>query len=91
VDVLGVIAGATATPNYEQTRPARLRFAPRAQDPEALARTALKRLGKGYPVWISSWQVGLAALLLTRLLPRSSAVSFLSKTTRQTYSHFVEN
>jgi short-subunit dehydrogenase len=40
VDVLGVIAGATKTPNYERTQPASLRFAPAAQDPDALARGA---------------------------------------------------
>ena len=91
VDVLGVIAGATKTPNYERTQPVSLRFAPPAQDPDALARRALQRLGKGSPIWISNWQVGLAAVLLTRLLPRSAAVRFLSSTTRQTYSHFLGN
>lgn len=90
VDVLGVVAGATSTPNYEKTQPAKIRFAPAAQDPNALAQAALKRLGKGYPIWLSTWQVGLVAALLTRLLPRSAAVRFLSSTTRQTYSHFIE-
>jgi uncharacterized protein len=88
VDVLGVIAGATSTPNYEKTHPRVNRFTPPAQKPDDLAEKALQHLGLGYPIWHSTWQVGLAGVFLTRILPRSLAVRFFSRTTRGIYQHY---
>jgi uncharacterized protein len=90
VDVLGVIAGATKTPGYDKTQPRTNRFTPLPQSPDDLARKALQHLGQGYPIWHSTWQIGLADILLTRLLPRAFAVRFFSRTTRDMYSHFRE-
>ncbi len=90
VDVLGVLAGAVQTPNYGKSQPQANRFAPAPQDPHNLAEKALHHLGKGYPIWRSSWQVRFVDILLTRLLPRSAAVRFFSSTTRDLYRQYRE-
>ncbi len=88
VDVLGVIAGAVATPNYDRSQATPGRFNPPPQDPDDLARAALDHLGRGYPLWHSTPQISFADFLLTRLLPRTLAIRFFSSTTRSMYNHF---
>ncbi|HNB54911.1 MAG TPA: SDR family NAD(P)-dependent oxidoreductase [Anaerolineales bacterium] len=90
VHVLGVVAGAIRTPNYENSNPQQNRIHATAQAPESLAQNALARLGRGYPIWFSSWQVRLSELLFSRLLPRSTGIRMLGRITRQLYPHVGE-
>jgi short-subunit dehydrogenase len=90
VDVLGVIAGSVQTPNYGKSQPQANRFTPAPQDPHDLAEKALKHLGKGYPIWRSTWLIRFMDILLTRLLPRSAAVRFFSNATGDLYKQYRE-
>lgn len=91
VHVLGVVAGAIRTPNYEASNPQSKRIHATAQAPDVLARNALAQLGRGYPIWFSSWQVRLSEFLFSRLLPRSTGIRILSRITRQLYPNVGES
>lgn len=78
VDVLGCIAGATATPGYARTMapPKHGRYPFYVSSPEAVARTALKRLGRASLVIVGGVN-RTAAFVMRRLLPRRAAVGIM--------------
>lgn len=81
VDVIAVAPGATDTPAFRASAPAKT---PRLAAPESVAHAALDGLGRG-PVVIPGRSNQLAAAVLQRLLPRRSAIALLSRTARSMY------
>ena len=85
VDVLGCIAGATLTPNYEgSTDKIPSSGLARPMDPDDVTEQALQDLGKR-PTGVSGRRNRLASALLTRLLPRRAAIDMVSKETEHMY------
>ena len=85
VDVIACCAGATATPNYIKSNPAKSSFfAPKVQKPEEVARECLKRLGKT-PSFICGRGNRIASLFMHRLLPRKLAVKIMGDNTARIY------
>lgn len=81
VDVLACRAGATRTPAFERSRP-RGRLA--TMGPAPVVAQALDALGRG-PSMVPGLMNRLALFLLSRLLPRRSAVRVLGRATRRLY------
>lgn len=85
VDVLGVCAGATATPNYLNTKPKALSFfAPKVQSPEEVVEEAFQKLGKT-PSFVTGAGNKLASFFMSRLMPRKMAIMIMGNTTRGMY------
>lgn len=85
VDVIACCAGATATPNYINSKPAKSSlFAPRVQLPEEVADECLRKLGK-VPSFISGRGNRIASILMHRILPRRIAVMIMGENTRKIY------
>ena len=85
VDVIACCAGATATPNYINSNPAKSSlFAPRVQSPEEVANECLRKLGK-VPSFISGRGNRIASFLIHRILPRRFAVMIMGDNTRKIY------
>lgn len=86
VDIIGCCAGATATPNYINSKPSRLKFfQPPIQQPEDVVNECLQKIGK-MPSFISGTQNKLASFFMNRLLPRKTAVSIMGDATRKLYN-----
>ncbi len=81
VDVLACVAGATDTPGYKSSNP---KGKAPTQDADAVARTALRALGKK-PVVITGFVNRLAAFVVQRLLPKPLAIRFMGQQTRRLY------
>jgi short-subunit dehydrogenase len=81
VDVLACRAGAVDTPNYQRARP---RKKMQTMKPEAVAEAALGALGGGPSVMPGAFN-RFAGFMMTRLMPRRSAVSTIGSTTRKLY------
>jgi len=86
IDVGVCCAGATATPGYLGTNPAKGFFGPSVMDPAEVAEIALKNLGKR-TVIIPGLNNRLSCFLLTRILPRSLSVKIVNKVMSLTYSN----
>jgi uncharacterized protein len=87
VDVLACCAGATRTPNYLSSRPARgSRLAPPLLDPRRVVEETLSALG-GRGTVIPGVPNRLAAFVMQRLLPRSQAIRAIGRATRAMYGH----
>ncbi|MGH1335520.1 MAG: SDR family NAD(P)-dependent oxidoreductase [Aureispira sp.] len=85
VDVMGCCAGATATPNYIETKPKATNFfAPKVQSPEAVVEECFQQLGK-QPSMIPGRGNRIASFFMQRLLPRKLAVKIMGDTARQMY------
>jgi uncharacterized protein len=85
VDVIGCCAGATATPNYINTKPASTGFfAPQVQPPEAVISECLKRIGKT-PSFISGTGNRIASFFMQKLFSRKMAVTIMGDTTKKMY------
>lgn len=85
VDVLGCVAGATATPGYLATTPRKpSRLSPPAMAPDAVAAEALSRLGRT-PSFVAGRANRVVSLLMARLLPRRQAVTTIGRATRRLY------
>jgi short-subunit dehydrogenase len=86
IDVLAFCAGATRTPNYEASRPAKAsRLAPAVMEPAAVAAEALACLGKT-PSAIAGRGNRVGSFIMHRLLSRRLAVQIMGRTTRSMYS-----
>ena len=81
VDVLCCRAGATRTPAFEATRP---RAGVPTMPPAEVVEVALDALGRG-PTVVAGALNRVAALLLTRLLPRRLAIRAMERATRRLY------
>lgn len=83
VDVLVCVAGATSTPNFEAQTPEHKRKKVLPMTPEDVATGALARLRHGPVHYAGPINRALAASM--RLLPRRTAITFISKNTRSVY------
>jgi uncharacterized protein len=77
VDVLVSCAGAIRTPGYQRSLQ---KEAPGILDADAVAETTLRALGHG-PFVVPGGVNKLAAFVMRRMLPRSSAISIMQKST----------
>jgi uncharacterized protein len=85
VDVIACVAGATATPNYLNTRPEKTSFfAPKVQAPADVVIECLAKLGKR-PSYITGRGNRIASFIMQRLMPRKMAVKIMGDTTKQMY------
>ena len=85
VDVLASCAGATLTPNFEASRPARMSFfAPAPMPPGRVVDDAFAALGKR-PSTVPGLGNRFASFLLHRFATRKAAVSTLGDATRAMY------
>jgi short-subunit dehydrogenase len=85
VDVMACCAGATATPNFLNTKPENPGFfAPRVQSPEEVVEECFKQLGK-QPSFVSGGSNKLATFIMQRLMPRRLAITIMGDTTRKMY------
>ena len=85
VDVIACCAGATATPNFIETKPEKTSFfAPKVQSPEEVINECFEKLGK-QPSFISGSGNKLASFIMQKLLPRKMAINIMGDTTRKMY------
>lgn len=85
VDVLGCLAGATLTPNYESsTDRIPSRGLARPMRPDDVAEQALEDLGRR-PTGVAGRRNAAASILLRRLLPRRTAIEIIGKETERLY------
>ncbi len=82
VDVLACCAGATATPNYARSSPLKTTQAP--MDPKDVVAETLDKIKSG-PTLFPGLTNGVAAQLMTRFLPRTTAIKLVSRATRDMY------
>jgi short-subunit dehydrogenase len=78
VDVVACVAGAVATPNLAGTKAKR---APGTLSPERVATAALAALGHG-PRVVPGLTSRLSAIVMSRLLPRRTAIAIISRASR---------
>lgn len=85
VDVMACIAGATTTPNFLSTKPAKtgLISAP-LQSPEEVVNDCFKYLGKR-PSIVTGRSNRMASFFMTKILPRKMAINMMGDTTRKMY------
>ena len=84
VDVIACCAGATATPNYIDTKPTRLSaLAPRVQDPKEVVMECFEQLGKVPSIVTGSGNKW--ATRLMQMMPRKMAVTLMGDSTRKMY------
>lgn len=85
VDVIACCAGATATPNYLNTKPEKTSaFAPKVQVPADVVRECFQQLGKR-PSYITGRGNRIASFFMQRLMPRKLAIKIMGDTTRKMY------
>lgn len=85
VDVIACCAGATATPNYINSKPVKVSFfAPKVQSPEEVVTECFERLGK-VPSFVSGSGNKVATFLMQRLMPRKLAINIMGDTARKMY------
>ncbi len=85
VDILACCAGATATPGYLNSRPAKTGLlAPAVMQPEEVVTECFMRLGRK-PSFICGRANRAASFFMQRLLPRKKAVEIMGDTTRKMY------
>lgn len=85
IDVMACIAGATATPAYLKTRPSYGRLKPQVMKPDAVAESALEKLGKK-TLFIPGFNNRMNYFILTRLLARKFASRIANNTMKKMYS-----
>jgi uncharacterized protein len=85
VDVIACCAGATATPNFINTKPEKTsRFAPRVEHPEEVVEACMKRLGRK-PSFISGRGNRVASFFMQKVLSREMAINIMGNNTRKMY------
>lgn len=84
IEVSAVCAGATATPGYLGTNPSYGFIRPEVMDPERVAYSAIKNIGKR-AVIIPGFSNKITYFMLARILPRSLAARLINKTMARTY------
>jgi short-subunit dehydrogenase len=85
VDVIACCAGATATPNFINTKPEKTSFfAPKVQSPEEVVQECFVHLGKR-PSFITGNGNKWASFIMQRLMPRKMAINIMGDTTRKMY------
>lgn len=90
VDVMACCAGATSTPNFNNTKPGDAGFfAPKIQTPEEVVAECFKQLGEG-PSFITGTGNKIASFIMQNILPRKMAINIMGNTTRKIYSHYLK-
>ena len=85
VDVIACCAGATATPNFINTKPEKADFfAPRVQSPEEVVNECFEKLGK-QPSLVTGTGNKLASFMMQKLMPRKMAINIMGDTARKMY------
>ena len=85
VDVIACCAGATSTPNFIKTQPAKKSFfAPKVQTPEEVVEECFRKLGKT-PSFVCGSGNKLASFIMQNMLPRKMAIKIMGNTTRKMY------
>lgn len=85
VDIMACCAGATATPGYLNSGPAKTSlFAPAVMKPEEVVTECFERLGR-QPSFISGRGNRLASFFMHRVLSRKKAVEIMGDNTRKMY------
>jgi hypothetical protein len=85
VDVIACCAGATATPNFINTKPEKTsRFAPRVEHPEEVVEACMKQLGRR-PSFISGRGNRIASFFMQKVLSREMAINIMGNNTRKMY------
>jgi short-subunit dehydrogenase len=85
VDIIACCAGATSTPGYFRSAPAKTGiFAPRVLLPEEVPAECFRRLGKR-PSFITGQGNRMASFFMHRVLPRKTAVTIMGNNTRKMY------
>jgi len=85
VDVIACCAGATATPNFIDTKPEKTSFfAPRVQEPVEVVEECFKHLGKR-PSFITGTGNKVASFIMQKLMPRKMAIMIMGDTTKKMY------
>jgi uncharacterized protein len=85
VDVIACCAGATASPNFINTKPEKTsRFAPRVEQPEEVVEACMKRLGRK-PSFISGRGNRMASFFMQKILSREMAINIMGNNTRKMY------
>lgn len=85
IDVMSCIAGATATEAYLGTKPQYGLIKPQVQQPDEVAKQALKKLGKR-ALFMPGFSNRFNYFILTRILPRKWAASIANNTMKKMYS-----
>ncbi len=88
VDVLGCIAGATSTPDFNRKTPEDKKAGVFPMRPEAVAREGIAALGKRPTVTVG--RINRFAGRVTGLMSRKQRTKFFSKTTRDVYADVPE-
>ncbi len=85
VDIMACCAGATATPGYLNSRPAKtVLFAPAVLQPEVVVTECFQRLGRK-PSFIAGRANRAASFFMHRMLSRKRAVMIMGNNTRKMY------
>jgi short-subunit dehydrogenase len=86
VDVLAVLPGTTRTPGFESSLGPRAKIPPAigVMEPAAVAREALDAIGKRPSIVPGSFN-RIASSLLTKILPRKTAIGMMARSTRTLY------
>jgi short-subunit dehydrogenase len=85
VDIMACCAGATATPGYINSNPAKTSlFAPAVLKPEDVVNECFRKLGRN-PSFITGRGNRLASVVMQRLLPRKTAINIMGDYTRKMY------
>ena len=85
VDVIACCAGATATPNFINTKPEKTSFfAPKVQSPEEVVEECFQQLGTN-PSFVTGTGNKIASFIMQRLMPRKLAINIMGDTTRKMY------
>jgi short-subunit dehydrogenase len=85
VDIIGCCAGATATPNYINSKPGSIGIIkPQVQAPEAVVNECLNKIGKT-PSFVSGMGNRWASFFMRRFISRKEAVKIMGEATRKMY------
>jgi short-subunit dehydrogenase len=85
VDVIACCAGATATPNYLHTKPAKVSpLAPKVQLPAEVVKDCFKQLGKK-PSVVTGRGNRIASFFMQKWMSRKRAIQIMGDTTRKMY------
>lgn len=89
VDIMAVIAGATATPNYVNSKPRKTSMGtPKPLKPEQVVAETLERIGTG-PSFITGSSNRIASWFMRKLFSRKKAIEIISKSTSEMYPHYL--
>jgi hypothetical protein len=89
VDVMAVIAGATSTPNYVNSKPEKTSMGtPAPLNPAAVVKEALARIGRN-PSFITGRVNRIASWFMKMFFSRKKAIEIISKSTTEMYPHYL--